>query len=61
MNQTQKTLNQIMRQTRTRGMKTKILINGKKKNPLVKEHVGPMGEVETMEGGRGGKLVASLL
>ncbi len=30
-------------------MKIGILINGKKKNPLVKEQVEPMGKVETME------------
>ncbi len=48
-NQTQKYKNKIVRQTHTRGMKIRILMNGKKKNPLVQEHVGPMGKVETME------------
>jgi hypothetical protein len=38
-----------MRQTHTRGMKIRILINGKKKNPLVEKHAGPMGKVEAME------------
>jgi hypothetical protein len=37
-------------------MKIGIFINGKKKNNLVKEHVGPMGEMEIMEVEEGGKV-----
>jgi hypothetical protein len=48
-NKTPKKLNQIVKQTHTRGMKIEILINGKKKNNLVEEHVGSMGKMEKGE------------